>query len=90
MSSSNDFCKDYIDASTPRIPNQCPDNKSILMGPQGGDPLYNETSELMKSFLGDFVGLVKPKRGESKALPTMKEVVGQLLRWYPMPFCCKY
>lgn len=45
----------------------------------GEEALDKETRQLMKCFLGEFTGLLKPRPNESKALSTMKRVVGKVL-----------
>lgn len=42
----------------------------------GDEALDNETRQPVERFLGEFTGLVKTLRSESKALLTMKRVVG--------------
>ena len=50
----------------------------IEMSSPGRD-VYTETSQLVKCFLGEFTGLVKPSWKEKEAISTMKRVVGKLL-----------
>jgi len=41
--------------------------------------VYTETSQLVKCFLGEFTGVLKPSWKEKEPMSTMKRVVGKLL-----------
>lgn len=69
---------DVEDGSLPCTPELLPDSE-IDSCPAGDEVLESDTRQLIISFLRDYTGLSKPQWNESKALSTMKRVVGDVL-----------
>lgn len=68
------------DGSLPCTPELMSDSEvDVSSCPAGDEVLENDTRQLVSQFLNDFTGLSKAQWTETKALSTMKRVVGDLL-----------